>query len=79
MKKFINNVLGVTYSSIYSRSSHPEVVLGKVVLQICSKLTGQHPCRSVSSIKLQSTFTEITPWHGCFPVILLHISRTPFT
>ena len=26
------------------RSSHPEVFLRKVVLKICSKFTGEHPC-----------------------------------
>ena len=30
--------------------------LRKVVLKICSKLTGEHPCRSVISIKLQNNF-----------------------
>ena len=34
------------------RSSHPEVFLKKGVLKICSKFTGEHPCRSVISIKL---------------------------
>ena len=34
------------------RSSHPEVFLRKGVLKICSKFTGEHPCRSVISIKL---------------------------
>ena len=29
-------------------------------------------------IKLQSNFIEITLQHGCFPVNLLHIFRTPF-
>ena len=51
------------------RSSRPEVFLGKVVLEICSKFTGEHPCRSAISIKLQSNFIEITLQHGCFPVI----------
>ena len=32
-----------------SRSSHPEVFLEKGVLKICSKFTGEHPCRSVKS------------------------------
>ena len=36
-------------------SSHPEVFLGKGVLKICSKFTGEHPCRSAISIKLQNT------------------------
>ena len=34
------------------RSSHPEVFLGKGALKICSKFTGEHPCRSAISIKL---------------------------
>ena len=42
------------------RSSRPEVFLGKGILKICSKFTGEQPCRSVISIKLQSNFTEIT-------------------
>ena len=34
------------------RSSHPEVLLEKGALKICSKFTEEHPCRSVTSIKL---------------------------
>ena len=60
------------------RSSHPEVFLGKAVLKICSKFTGEHTCRSVISIKLQSNFIEITLRHGCSPVNLLHIFRATF-
>ena len=37
------------------RRSRPEVFLRKGVLRICSKFTGEHPCRSVISIKLLST------------------------
>ena len=33
-----------------NRSSHPEVFLGKGVLKICSKFTGEHPCQSAISI-----------------------------
>ena len=33
------------------RSSHPEVFLGKSVLKICSKFTGEHPCQSVILLK----------------------------
>ena len=33
-----------------SRSSRPEVFLGKGVLKICNKFTGEHPYRSVISI-----------------------------
>ena len=49
----------------YYRSSRPEVLFGKVVLKICSKYTGKHPCRSALR-------------HGCSPVNLKHIFRTPF-
>ena len=51
------------------RSSHPEVFLVKGVLEICSRFTGEHPCRNV----------EITLRHGYSPVNLLHIFRTHFT
>ena len=40
------------------KSSHPEVFLGKGVLKICMKFTGEHPCRSAISIKFQSNFIE---------------------
>ena len=53
--------------------------LGKIVQKICSKFTEEHPCRSVTSIKLQSNFIEIALRHGCSPVNLLHIFRTPFS
>ena len=62
----------------HDRSSRPNVFLVKGVLKICSKFTGEQPCRSVISIKLQSNFFEITLRHGCSPVNLLHIFRTPF-
>ena len=52
--------------------------LGTGVLKIYSKFTGKHPCRSAISIKLQSNFIEITPWHVSSPVNLRHISRTSF-
>ena len=55
-------------------TSRPEVFWRKVVLKICSKFTGEHPCRSVISVKLQS----ITLRHECFIVNLLYIFRTPF-
>ena len=53
-------------------------VLKKRCSTICSKFTGEHPCRSVISIKLQSGFIEIALLHGYSPVNLLHILRTPF-
>ena len=38
----------------------------------------RRPCRRVISIKLQSSFVEIAIRHGCLPVNLLHVFRTPF-
>ena len=65
------------------RSSHPEVFLGKDVLKICSKFTGEHPCRSAISITLLCIFfiykvdtyiqsTLRTPPGGCFWILVLH-------
>ena len=48
---FPSNESGYTYAIF--RSSHSEVLLKKGVLKICGKLTGEHPCRSAISIKLQ--------------------------
>ena len=52
--------------------------LGKGVLKICSKFTGDHPCRNVILIKLLCNFSEITLWYGFSPVNLLHIFRKLF-
>ena len=60
------------------RSSHQRCSVTKGVLKICSKFTGEHPCRSVISIKLLCNFIEIALWHGCPPVNLLHIFTTIF-
>ena len=60
-----------------NRSNHREVFLEKVVLKICSKFTGKQPCRSAISINLPCNSIEITPRHGCSPVNLLHIFKTP--
>ena len=60
------------------RSSHSEVCLGKVILKLYNKFTGEHQCKSVIPIKLLCNFTEITFQHGCSPVNLLHIFRTLF-
>ena len=64
--------------------SHPEVLLVKDVLKICSAFTGEHPCRSAISIKLlyaaklqENTCMGIP--HGCSPANFLHIFRTTFT
>ena len=52
--------------------------LGKAVLKICSKFTGEHPCQGAISIKLQSNVIEIALLLGWSPVNSLHIFRTPF-
>ena len=71
-KSFLNSL------QIQCRSSHPEVFLGKLILTIQSKFTGENPCRSVTSINLQSNFIEIALRHDVSPVNWLHIFRTPF-
>ena len=80
MKELIKPaIFSISFSTTLTvRSSHLEVFLVKGVLKICSKFTGEHPYRSAISIKLQSKFIEITLWHRCSPVNLLHIFRTPF-
>ena len=47
------------------RSSRPEVFLRKGVLKICSKFTGEHPCRSAISINLQLYQNHILEWVLC--------------
>ena len=64
----------LTYMTSF-RKSHSEVFLRKGVLKICSRFKGEHPCQSGISVKLQRNFIEITCWHGCSPVNLLHISE----
>ena len=41
------------------RTSHPEVFLEKGVLKICSKYTGEYPCRSVILINLLHIFRTL--------------------
>ena len=53
-----------------------DMFLGKDVLNICSKFTGELPC--VISIKLLGNFIEIVVRHGCSPLNFLHIFRTLF-
>ena len=51
---------------------------GKCVLKICSKFTGEHPCRKVISIKLLCNFIKTALRHGLSPLKLLHIFWTTF-
>ena len=64
--------------TVFTEAAPSEVFLGKGVLKICSKFTGEHPCRSVISVKLLCNFMEITLWHGCSSLNLLYIFRIPF-
>ena len=57
----MNNLSHKICAICFSRSSSPEVFLGKGVLKICSKFTGEHPCRSVISIKLLCNNTHKIP------------------
>ena len=68
-----------TFTRTHTRSIRPEVFLTNSVLKICSKFTGEHTWRSAVSIKLLCIFIEIALRHGCSPVNLLHIFRTPFS
>ena len=52
------------------RSSHPDVFLEKGVLKICSKFTGEHPCQSAISIKLQTTLLKSHFDMGCKAILL---------
>ena len=72
------NVFGNLGKVRSSAGSRPEVFLGKGALKICSRFTGEHPCRSAISIKLLCNFIEIALRHGSSPVNLLHIFRVPF-
>ena len=70
MQTMINSII---------RSSCPEVFLVKSILKICNRFTGGHLRRIMISVNLLCNFIEITLWHGCSPVNLPHISRTPFS
>ena len=60
------------------RSSPPEVFLGKGVLEIHSKFTGKHSCRSANSIKLYVKHWNCTSaW--VFSSKFEHIFRPPFS
>ena len=63
------------FSLIY-RSTPPDVFLEKSVLRIFSKVTEEHSCRSVISIKLLYNFLKIALWHGYSCVDLQYIFYT---
>ena len=65
-------------SHVFYPSSRPGVCLAKCVQKICSKLNGEHRCRSAISIKLLCNFIKITLPNGHSPVNVLHLFRMPF-
>ena len=66
------------FTETYFQQKSSVGVIVKSVQKIRSKFTGEHSCRNMISIKVQSNFIEITLRHGCSPVNLLHIFRAPF-
>ena len=74
MKRYLKVI---SVSCVY-KSSPLGVFLERGIVKISSKFTGEHPCQNVISIKLLYNFIEITLWHGCSSVNLLHIFRKLF-
>ena len=50
----------VLISTVGIRCSPPKMFLGKGVLKICRKSTGEDLCRSVNLVRLLYNFIEIT-------------------
>ena len=74
--KMINIIqIGRKVLFIKYRSSFLEVFLGKYVLKIRRKFTGEHPCQNLNWM---SNFIEITLRHGPSAVHLLYNFRTLF-
>ena len=65
------------WQHFFHRSNSSKVFLWKGVLEICSKFTGEHPCR-IMIWKSKSNFFEIKLLLGRSPVNLMHVFRTPF-
>ena len=61
-----------------NRSRSPEVFLGKGIRKICSKFTGETPMLKCDFNKFANQLYWNHTRHGCSPVNLLHIFRTPF-
>ena len=75
---YLKNVVCIRFFNInYSDTTQMQPARG-VLKKICSKITVEHLCRSAILIKLFYNFIEIALRHGCSPVNLLHIFRTPF-
>lgn len=73
--KFLDSMVFLLKNS----ESNPSMMFfEKVVLKISNKSIAKHPCRCAISIHLQSNFIKLTFRHGCSPVKLTHVFRTPF-
>ena len=74
---FILLVLSSPY--LYIPILYVQLIWGKVIIksffqkQPSRGTLRKNPCRSMISIILQNNFIEITLWHGCSPVNLLHV------
>ena len=77
-QNFSNVPLSIMSSKLFQEWSVLLIFLFTVsgTLEICSKFTGEEPCRSVISKKLLCNFIEVTLRHVRSLVNLLHISRT---
>ena len=72
-KNFIRNF------NLIQKQPSKGVVHRKRYSEICSKFTEKLPCQSMISIKFLCNFIEITLWHWCTPLNLLHILRATFS
>ena len=77
-ERSVKRMPNLNFISVKLQKQPPRGVLKKRCSEIMQKFTGEHTCRRAISIKLQSNFVEIALRHGCSPVNLLHIFRTPF-
>ena len=68
----------IIYVMQYRQKQPPRGVPWERCSENVPQIDRRTPCCSVISIKLQSNFIEIALRHGCSPVNLLHIFRTPF-
>ena len=59
LPQFQKQFLNISIETLIFKSSPPEVFLGKSILKMHSNCTGEHTCRIVMYIKLQSKFLEI--------------------
>ena len=69
--KELKAIKASSMSQIFCRSSHPKAFYKQVVLEICSKFTGEHSCWRAISIKLLCKATLLKSHFGGMGVLLL--------